>query len=61
MKTPFEYVIVAVPLHGEVATHEELARKINANLKHGYELLGTPFVSQEMMYQAMTKPILFES
>jgi hypothetical protein len=51
MKTPIEYTIVAVPFHADAATHEELVRKVN-------ELYGPPFLSEEMMYQAMTKPIL---
>jgi hypothetical protein len=56
MKTPIEYIIVAVPFHADAATHEELARKVNEKLISGHELYGTPFVSEEMMYQAMTKP-----
>ena len=58
MKTSIEYVIVAVPFHADAATHEELARKVNERLSDGYELYGPPFLSEEMMYQAMTKPIL---
>ena len=57
MKTPIEYIIVAVPFHADAATHEELARKVNERLGAGYELFGAPFFSEEMMYQAMTKPI----
>jgi hypothetical protein len=57
MKTPIEYTIVAVPFHADAATHEELARKVNENLSGGYELYGTPFFSEEMMYQAMIKSI----
>ena len=57
MKTPIEYIIVAVPFHADAATHDELARKVNEKLDVGYELLGSPFLSEEMMYQAMTKPI----
>ncbi len=57
MKTPIEYIIVAVPFHADAATHDELARKVNEKLTAGYELLGTPFLSKEMMYQPMTKPI----
>lgn len=57
MKTPFEYLIVAVPFHADAATHDELARKVNENLISGYELFGAPFLSKEMMYQPMTKPI----
>jgi hypothetical protein len=30
---------------------------VNDKLTAGYELLGQPFLSEEMMYQAMTKPI----
>ncbi len=56
MKPPIEYVIVAVPFHADAATHEELARKVNEKLSSGYELYGAPFSSEEMMYQAMTKP-----
>jgi hypothetical protein len=58
MQTPLEYTIVAVPFHADAATHEELARKVNENLTGGYELYGPPFLSEEMMYQAMIKPIL---
>ena len=57
MKTPIEYIIVAVPFHADAATHDELARKVNEKLPAGYELLGAPFLSEEMMYQPMTKPI----
>jgi hypothetical protein len=57
MKTPIEYTIVAVPFHADAATHEELARKVNERLIGGYELFGSPFFSEEMMYQAMTRPI----
>jgi hypothetical protein len=57
MQTPIEYLIVAVPFHADAATHDELARKVNEKLKVGYELFGTPFLSEEMMYQAMTKSI----
>jgi hypothetical protein len=58
MKTPIEYTIVAVPFHADAATHEELVGKVNEKLNSGYELYGPPFLSEEMMYQAMTKPIL---
>jgi hypothetical protein len=58
MKPPIEYKIVAVPFHADAATHGELARKVNEKLSDGYELYGPPFLSEEMMYQAMTKPIL---
>ena len=57
MKTPIEYIIVAVPFHADAATHEELARKVNERLDAGYDLFGAPFFSEEMMYQAMTKPV----
>jgi hypothetical protein len=57
MKTPIEYIIVAVPFHADAATHDELARKVNEKLNGGYDLHGPPFFSEEMMYQAMTKPI----
>jgi hypothetical protein len=57
MKTPIEYIIVAVPFHADAATHDELVRKVNEKLNVGYELYGSPFLSEEMMYQAMTKPI----
>ena len=56
MKVPIEYIIVAVPFHADAATHDELARKVNEKLSVSYELLGAPFLSEEMMYQAMTKP-----
>ena len=58
MKTPIEYIIVAVPFHADAATHDELARIVNEKLTAGYELLGAPFLSEEMMYQAMTRPII---
>ncbi len=57
VKTPIEYIIVAVPFHADAATHDDLARKENEKLNCGYELLGSPFLSEEIMYQAMTKPI----
>ena len=57
MKTPIEYIIVAVPFHADAATHDELARKVNEKLTTGHELLGTPFLSEAMMYQAMTQPL----
>ena len=57
MKTSIEYIIVAVPFHADAATHDELARKVNEKLNADYALLGAPFLSEEMMYQAMTKPI----
>ena len=58
MKTPIEYLIVAVPFHADAATHDELARKVNEKLNDGCGLYGAPFFSEEMMYQAMTKPDL---
>ena len=58
METSIQYTIVAVPFHADAATHDELARKVNEKLSAGYELYGSPFLSEEMMYQAMTKPIL---
>jgi hypothetical protein len=57
MKTSIEYIIVAVPFHADAATHDELARKVNEKLNADYALLGAPFLSEEMMYQAMTKPV----
>ena len=57
MNTPIEYIIVAVPFHADAATHDELARKVNEKLNAGHELCGPPFLSEAMMYQAMTKPI----
>jgi hypothetical protein len=57
MNTPIEYIIVAVPFHADAATHDELVRKVNDKLNSGYVLYGSPFLSEEMMYQAMTKPI----
>ena len=56
--TNIDYIIVAVPFHADAATHEELAHKVNEKLRRGFELYGPPFISEEMMYQAMTKPIL---
>ena len=61
MKTPIEYIIVAVPFHADAATHDELARKVNEKLTANYELLGAPFLSEEMMYQAMTRQIIQNS
>ena len=58
MKPPIEYIILAVPFHADAATHDEMARKVNERLTAGYELYGSPFLSEEMMYQAMTKPTL---
>ena len=58
MKPPIEYIILAVPFHADAATHDELARKVNEKLSAGYEPYGSPFLSEEMMYQAMTKPNL---
>jgi hypothetical protein len=58
MKTPIEYIIAAVPFHADAATHDELARKVNEKLSAGYELVGAPFLSEEMMYQAMTRTII---
>jgi hypothetical protein len=58
MKTPIQYIILAVPFHADAATHDEMARKVNERLIAGYELFGAPFLSEEMMYQAMTRPIL---
>ena len=58
MKPPIEYIIVAVPFHADAATHEELSRKVNEKLSAGYKLVGAPFLSEEMMYQAMMKPNL---
>jgi hypothetical protein len=57
MKNPIEYLIVAVPFHADAATHEDLARKVNEQLSLGAELYGAPFLSEEMMYQAVTKPM----
>jgi len=57
MKTQIEYIIVAVPFHADAATHDELARKVNEKLAAGYELLGAPLLSKEMMYQSMTRSI----
>ena len=61
MQVPIEYLIVAVPFHADAATHDDLARKVNEKLKVGCELFGTPFLSEEMMYQAMTKSIRLPS
>ena len=49
MKPPIEYIIVAVPFHADADTHDELARKVNEKLSAGYELYGSPFLSEEMM------------
>ena len=50
MKTPIEYLIVAVPFHADAATHDELTRKVNEKPNGGYEPFGEPFFSEEMMY-----------
>ena len=57
MKPSIEYIIVAVPFHADAATHDELARKVNEKLSAGSELYGPPFLSEDMMYQAMTRPV----
>ena len=57
MQSSIAYIIVAVPFHADAATHDELARKVNEKLRDGFELYGPLFLSEEMMYQAMTKPI----
>jgi hypothetical protein len=57
MKTPIEYIIVALPFHADAATHDELARQVNENLNVGYELFGPPFLSEDNMYQCMTRPV----
>lgn len=57
MKTPIEYIIVALPFHADAATHDELARQVNEKLNVGYELFGPPFLSEDIMYQCMTKPL----
>jgi hypothetical protein len=46
-----------VPFHADAATHDELARRVNEKPNSGYELYGSPILSEEMMYQAMRKPI----
>ena len=56
MKTPIEHIIVAAPFHVDAATRNELVRKVNKELSGGYELYSPPLFSEEMMYQAMTKP-----
>jgi hypothetical protein len=56
MKTPSEYLIIDVPFHADAATHDDLARKVNEKLIAGCELYGDPFLSEDMMYQAMIKP-----
>jgi hypothetical protein len=57
MKTSVQYIIIAVPFHADAATHEDLSRKVNEKIGDGYELFGSPFLSEEMMYQSMTKPL----
>jgi len=57
MKNPIEYTIVAVPFHADAATHDEFSKKVNEKLHGDYELYGSPFFSEEMIYQAMTKPV----
>jgi hypothetical protein len=50
-------LLTALGIKPDAATHEELARKVNEKLNGGYELFGSPFLGEEMMYQSMTKPI----
>jgi len=57
-KAPIEYTILAVPFHADGATHDELARRVNEKLSAGYDLYGSPFLREEMMYQSMIKVIL---
>jgi len=60
MKTPIEYTIVAVPFHADAATHAELARRVNEKLTAGYELLGAPFLSEEIEADSPCKlPAMF--
>jgi hypothetical protein len=42
MKTPIEYIIVAVPFHADAATHDELARKVNEKLNVVMSFWGRP-------------------
>ena len=45
-------------LHYIIIAHsaaDEFAELVNAKLKEGYELLGSPFANQQFLYQAMTK------
>jgi hypothetical protein len=58
MNPPLEYSVIAVPFHADAATHEELARLVNEKIRSGFEPLGAPVVTKEMMYQAMTRPDL---
>ncbi len=58
MPSSLDYQIVAVPFHADAATHDELARKVNEKLQSGYELYGTPFLSEDMMYQAVIRILL---
>lgn len=55
MKPQGRYEILAVPVGCKDPAHEELARKVNSLMDLGYEALGRPFFSEEMMYQAMIK------
>ena len=57
MNTPIAYTIIAVPFHADAATHDELTRKVNEELSGGYGVYGPPILSEEMMYQAMTKAL----
>ena len=57
MKTPIAYTIVAVPFHADAPMKDELVRKVNEEISGRHEHYGPPFFSEEMMYQAMTKPI----
>jgi len=55
MSHPPKYIIVAVAFHGKNRTHEEMMVQVNEHIAHGYEPLGPPFISVEVMYQALVK------
>ena len=46
MKTPIEYIIVAVPFHADAATHDELARKVNEKLNGWLRTAGAAIPQQ---------------
>jgi hypothetical protein len=41
MKTPIEYIIVAVPFHADAATHDELGAESERKTKRRVRTLGT--------------------
>jgi len=50
-----DYIIVSSKFHVSKTTHEDLTDTVRQKLKEGYEPLGSPFISGELMYQAMVR------